>query len=169
MNSWLKRNWWYQWIQDEYETENRDKDRFESKWNYKRRLKWEWYCYFWLRLNEVENGDRHKMKGNDIVMSRDQSDFCDDHKLTFLVSIQEMIDVHVESVDLDGRVEHLSQHWIINHSIVDNRENQNENENDIEDGHKIEDQIKDRNENEWKMKIELNIMWNSKWRWNWDW
>jgi hypothetical protein len=38
---------------------------------------------FTLRLNEVENGDRHKMKVNDIVMSRDQSDFCDDHKSIF--------------------------------------------------------------------------------------
>ncbi len=73
----------------------------------------------------------------------------------FFVSIQEMIDVDVESVDLDGRVEHLSQHQTINHSIVDNRENrsienENENENQIEDGHEIEDQIEDRNENEMK-------------------
>ena len=50
----------------------------------------------------------------------------------FPVSIQEMIDVDVESVDLDGRVEHLSQHRTINHSIVDNRENRSiENENEM--------------------------------------
>ena len=43
-----------------------------------------------------------------------------------------MNDVDVESVDLDGRVEHLSQHRTINHSIVDNRENRSiENENEM--------------------------------------
>ena len=38
---------------------------------------------FTLRLNEVDNGDIHRMKVNDIVMSRAQSDFYDDHTSIF--------------------------------------------------------------------------------------
>ena len=67
-----------------------------------------------------------------------------------------MIDADVESVDLDGRVEHLSQHQALNHSILANQE---KSKNAIEDGNgnRIENENEDHDKDTVRLKVKREM------------